>query len=492
MEMKTKEQGTVVFLFLFLIILFPSASFSEPIGLTLRDAVEMALRENLSLKAERYSIAISESEVLGSMGEFDPGLSLEVSNAYQKRSTASSLSGSENKQFIYDISLAGKVNTGTAYELKWSNERVKSNLSYLTLNPYNSSELTLTVTQPLLKGFGKDVQESALNVARNGLIASRLGNDENAISAVSDTAKAYWELYYAKRNLEVAELSLKLAENLLNEVRAKIEAGAMAPVEIYNPEAEVAVRQENLIRARKAVSDGEDALRAVINLNEWEKEIVPTNTPPVPSEVQTIQTAMEDAFNNRRDYGIALIEKKSKEIMRRFYDNQKYPEVDAFASAGLNGLDGSYPDALERLGSGNYYSWQVGLAFTVPIGNRAARGSYMKAKYEDEKAGADLEVMRQKIEVEVREAWRALRAAAETVASSGKVRIAAEKRLRAEEERFRVGMAILNDVLRFQEEYAKALSSEKRAAVDYAIAKVELEKVKGTLIEQSALQTIYR
>ena len=62
-----------------------------------------------------------------------------------------------------------------------------------------------------------------------------------------------------------------------------------------------------------------------------------------------------------------------------------------------------------------------------------------------------------------------------------KTRTAAEKRFEAEEGRFKAGMATLNDVLKFQEEYAKALSSQKRAEVDYAKATVELERIKGTL-----------
>jgi outer membrane protein TolC len=125
----------------------------------------------------------------------------------------------------------------------------------------------------------------------------------------------------------------------------------------------------------------------------------------------------------------------------------------------------------------------VGLSLSLPINNRTAAGNYLKAKYDEEMARLDTEVLRQNITVEVREALRALTLARESVKATGKTRVASEKRLNAEQERFRLGMAILNDVLRFQEEYATALSSEKRALVDYAKAAVNLRKATGALLE---------
>lgn len=467
---------------IYFLLLISDAFSTEKLELTLEEAIDIALKENLSLTEERLNPLISGADIKVKEGEFEPSLNLSLSESYKKRQTASILPGAEERLLSYDLTFSGKIDTGTTYELKWNNDRIRGT-GYL-LSPFYTSDLALTMSQPLLKGFGKSIQKSNLNIARNSLEISRLKTDNKAVGIISDTAKAYWGLSSARNDLEVAELSLRLAKNLLDEAKAKIEAGVLAPVEIYKAEAEVALREETLLKARKLISDAEDNLRAVMNLKDWQKEIIPVEKVPSPSELPPIERALDAAFKNRRDYKQASIDRKNKEVLRKFYDNQKYPDLNAFASVGLNGLNGTYSDALDKLGSGNYYSWQFGLSLSIPIGNRTAKGNYLKAKHEEEKADIAIRVIEQKIIVEMRESWRSLKLAVESIAATTKTRIAAEKRLKAEEGRFKVGMATMNDVLKFQEEYAKALSSEMKAHVDYAKAVIELERVKGTLGSQ--------
>jgi outer membrane protein TolC len=91
--------------------------------------------------------------------------------------------------------------------------------------------------------------------------------------------------------------------------------------------------------------------------------------------------------------------------------------------------------------------------------------------------------MAQRIRLEVREALRNVNVAMESIEATSVTRLAADKRLRAEEEKFRVGKATLRDVLEFQAELASALSDEKRSRADYAIAIAKLAKQTGTLLD---------
>jgi outer membrane protein TolC len=460
------------------------SSAQERLELSLSEAVGISLRENLSLAEEDVLFRIAEAEIKVSEGEFDPALTFEVNQSFEKAQSATSFTSAEEKLTRYGISFGGKVNTGTSYELALSSSRTEvSQTPFLLLNPYYRTALELTLTQPLLKGFGRGVQESSLMVARKNQEIAGLRTEHRIMEIIADTVGAYWELYFARGDREVSEFSLELAENTLKEVRAKIEAGSLAPVEIYSAEAEVAIREENLLRAGKAVSDAEDALKAVMNFKDWDKEVVPVETPPEPAGAPELEALLAAALENRRDFKQSLEEQKNKEILRKFQKNQKLPEMNLIAGAGLNGLDGNFGNSLDSTASGDFYSWQVGLSLSLPINNRTAAGNYLKAKYDEEMARLDTEVLRQNITVEVREALRALTLARESVKATGKTRVASEKRLNAEQERFRLGMAILNDVLRFQEEYATALSSEKRALVDYAKAAVNLRKATGALLE---------
>jgi outer membrane protein TolC len=264
--------------------------------------------------------------------------------------------------------------------------------------------------------------------------------------------------------------------------QAKIEAGTLAPVEIYKAEAEAAIREERFLSARKAVFDAEDTLRAIMNTTEWHGEIVPVEVPPEPAPAPALAGLMEDAFANRRDLKRVDTELKSREIMRNYYKNQMLPEFNVVGSAGLSGLSDSFGSAIDSTSDGNFYNWKVGLVFELPIGNRAKKGQYLRAKNEAERAVLKVEQIKQQITVDVRTVLRAVELARESVRASGRSRVASEKRLEAEEERFRLGMATLNDVLTFQQEYADAISSEKRAIADYASASVSLRRASGTLL----------
>ncbi|MBI5640633.1 MAG: TolC family protein [Nitrospirae bacterium] len=477
-----KSIGTFFCLFSFCILLIVStAAAAQRYDLILKEAIEIALRKNLLVKQEEANRAIAGADILIREGEFDPALKLQVNESFKKGPVASEIMGSEERLFQSEIGLGGKIHTGATYELKWTNASTRNNSPFFTLNPYYSSELTLTISQPFLKGAGSDVQKSGLRVARNNLSMASLSLDERAEQIVADTSMSYWILVSARAELEVAEISLRLARDLLEEVKAKITAGTLAPAEIYKAEAEVALREEALLRNRKLIADAEDKLRIVMNIENWNAEIVPADRPPATSEMPPLDQALKTALANRKDLLQSAIDSQNKEILRRFYENQMLPDISITGSAGLNGLDGHYSDALDRIGAGRSYSWQVGIFLGIPIGNRSAKGNMLRAKYEEDRAGISREIIRQKVVTEVREAWRALQLAMESVEATAKTRTAAEKRLDAESVRFRTGMATLTDVLKFQEEYARAVSSERESHLQYAKAVTALEKSKGTL-----------
>jgi outer membrane protein TolC len=168
--------------------------------------------------------------------------------------------------------------------------------------------------------------------------------------------------------------------------------------------------------------------------------------------------------------------------MRNYYKNQMLPELDLVGSTGLSGLSNSYGSAFESATDRDFHSWEIGVTLEIPLGNRAQKGQYQRAQLEAELAELGIKEIKQQITVDVRTALRAVELARESVRASARSKVASEKRLEAEEERFRLGMATLNDVLTYQQEYADAIASEQRAIADYASASVSLRRASGTLL----------
>jgi outer membrane protein TolC len=178
----------------------------------------------------------------------------------------------------------------------------------------------------------------------------------------------------------------------------------------------------------------------------------------------------------------AEIERKKREILTRYYRNQTMPDLEIFGVFGLSGLDDTSVHSLEELAGTSDKNWQIGLSLQIPLWGRSAKGKYLSAKLEQLKAETEIKEIRQRIILETRQAWRALTLSLKRIEATRKTRIASEKRFEAEKERFSVGIATLNDVLRFQEEYTKALFEESRSEFESIKKQVDLEKTTGTLL----------
>jgi outer membrane protein TolC len=389
-----------ILVILFLSLTVQAAYGQEKLELTLADAVAAALSRNLNVEEEKLLQKVEEAGILEAKGEFDPTLSAGINAAETKDPSVTTIVSTEQETVDYDAALQGKIPTGTSYDLRVTGTKVKRSATpFLLVNPYYSSDAVITITQPLLKGFGTRVQKSRIRAAETDLEAARLRAEHHAMELIDETALAYWELYFARGNLEAAGISLKLAESTLKEVQAKIEAGTFAPVEIYKAEAEAAIREEKFLSARKAVFDAEDTLRAIMNTTEWHGEIVPVEVPPEPAPAPALEGLMKDAFANRRDLKQADTELKSRKIMSSYYKNQMLPELNVVGSAGLSGLSDSYASAIESTSDGDFYNWKVGLVFEIPIGNRAKKGQYLRAENEAELAELKVKQIKQQITV---------------------------------------------------------------------------------------------
>ncbi len=464
------------------LLTFTTLTAGEVIRLSLREAVRMGVEKNLGLKISRYEPMKAEQEILKNKGAFDPTVSLSLSRAYDRSQSPTIVVSSEQRSLETTLSLEGKLFTGTQYSLRWNYQKFRGDSAFLTINPYHLTELTLSVSQPLLKGAGKEIQKSMIYISEKDrdISEERLrGYTEELIVKV---VKAYLALRLAEEGYKAAELSLRLGENILKEVKAKIETGLLPSVEIYKAEAEVAKRETALLEAKNRLKDAEDHLRVLLNIP-WYQEIK-----VLPEEYKrrdfTLDELIDKALTRRGDIKEAELQLQKAEVLERYYKNRTLPDLEVFASYGLSGLSSSSSDAFDRLSEGGDKNWTVGIAFQMPLFNRTSKAAYYRARYERLQAEDRLRELKKKVVFEIRKRLRALRLAEKEIESRRKIRIAYQKRYEAEEGRFREGLATLNDVLRYQEEYIEALLQEKKAVFDCVAAFVELKKAEGGLFEE--------
>lgn len=281
--------------------------------------------------------------------------------------------------------------------------------------------------------------------------------------------------------IEAAAVALTLAQKTSDEVNARIAAGMTAPVDIYAAEAETAVREEALLAAENNAKNAENTLKGIMNIGLFGTRLEPLSSPPDPAAPPPLESIIDQALKLRQDYQKALIDKKNKELFASYYKNQMLPDLSAIASYGQTGLDGQYHSTIDELASGKYFSWKIGLVLNVPIFNWKNRGNYTKADLELKQTGAAIREIEKNITVEAAEAYNNLNYAIKKIKASGKSLLAAEKSIAAEDGKFRAGLSTLNDLLKFQRDYATALYDEAKSRADYAKSLVELNRIQGLL-----------
>ncbi len=249
--------------------------------------------------------------------------------------------------------------TGTSAELKWNATDSKTDFSFQQLVPQYKSDLTLNLTQPLLKDFGIEIGESMIKIANLNFEISQYEFKNQVMEILNGIEKFYWSLYFQIKDYEARQKSLKAAEDLLREFKIRIDAGTLAPIEIYQAEAEVAERKQDLIVAADLVKDTEDRLKTSLNFYDkqeyWDVEIIPADDPRSGPITVDFTQSLQEAFTYRPDYIQAKMDIEARNIMVKYTKNQTLPRVDLFGTLGTMGLAGrGNPDAASFGGGGGF------------------------------------------------------------------------------------------------------------------------------------------
>jgi outer membrane protein len=488
---------------------FPVTAAAEDEGgvleLTLKDCIEIALKNNLDIEVARYDPQITHTAIDQAWGTFDPNIYLQGRNTEEDRLSyfGYEVQGTEASRWLatgYDQTFTPGTNVSFDFFLR-SNTSEEEFLGELNSSDSWLADAQLTVTQPLLRNFGRDLNKRGIYIAQNNLDISNEQFRGEVIEVLNGVQAAYWNLKYTIGWLGVQQQSLKRAQDLYDLNLVKVEVGALPPIEITTAEAEVAARQVAIITAENDVREAKDNLRQVLNLaqelSDWERDVIPVDDAVFEPVELDWQQEVEEAFANRPDLSQARLGLKNWQIDIEFRDNQIKPELNLEAGYGHAGLDqdrfdqetgelvnnASLSNALQGMVDGDLMDWHVGATFSMPLRNRTAKANYAAAKLEKTRAELSLRRLEQQVVVEVRFAIRTLLTSSEQVeASRISVRLAEEK-LAAEEKKFENGLSTSYNVLLMQEDLVEQQFEYGRALLDFKKAGYGLEAAKGTLLD---------
>lgn len=472
----------------------PRDDEGTPLPLSLRQCILLALRSNLDIGIERLNPEVARANVMTERGAFDPRLSASYTHGEDTSAFfAPTVTGEEQRQSTsrrdnYEVAMTQRTATGATVTANTTTGRGESAPSERddTFNSYAG----LSLVQPLLRGFGTDVNLGSLRIARRNQRVADATFYDQVQQVVRDVCAAYFELIYIRRDLQTRLESLELAEQLLRDNAARVEIGTMSPIDISQASAEAAARREELYRVQRSIRDQENVLKRLItnDIMPWLKfRIIPTDIPPDAFTPVPLQRSITLAMRNRMDLKRGLEQAEIANIQVRQDENGMLPQVDFRADYGYGGLSRHYGPSVGNIAQTDNPQWQVGVTVEIPLGNREARGRLMASNASRQQTLMELKRLEQNIIVEVDNAAGRAASNQQRIVSAAVARKLAEETLRDEQLKLNEGASTSFVVLQLQQDLTAARLRELRAIADMQIAVVDLVRAQGVILQRNNL-----
>lgn len=457
------------------------------------DCIMYVVKNNSEVRIERIEPQIAEQDIRIAKSGFHPNLELKY---YLFNSSEPSLipflSGTDtSKTRGIDIGagITGRLYTGTIYSMEFLNNWLKTNSKYQFINPAYESQAKITITQPLFKGAGVVVNKANILIATNkkGIRLNDLTNQ--IIETITQVKEAYYNYLFTIENCRIAKLSLRRARYLEDIIETRYKSGLSSSIELLEASSAVANRLQISIEADSLRENAEDLLKLLTNLIDdpylWNAEIVPLDKPEFKKIDIDLVGALITAFDNRPDYKSAKIELENLDIEIKVAGNNLWPELDLVGSLGVNGLGGDYSQDWDRLISGDYPQWAIGVKASYPWLNVGGRASYEMVRLRKAQALIGFKRLEQKIVLDVRNRVRDVKTNYRKLIAARHYKQVQQKNFYAQRERFLAGQISTHDLLEYEEELAKAQVGYIRALIDYNIAIVKLQQALGVTLKES-------
>lgn len=470
----------------------PEISESEPLRLTLQEAILQSLDNNAAFQVDRLTPALQRTYETEERAEFDPVLSGEFSKTRAK--TSEDVRGQADDEVASATSTGGALSletllpTGTTLGLEAGRTNSRED-GFTSDTDTQANQYGINVTQPLLRSFGPRVNLANLRKAKLDTRISQYELQGLAEALVAEVEKTYWDYVLAERQIEIYTDSLEIAEQYINEIKERINIGKLAETELAAAEAEVARRREDLINANSNFANVRLLFIRLLNpggSNRWTRELEILDKPlAAPLELGDVETRVQKALALRPEINEALlrIEKGDLEIIRT--RNGLLPKLDLFIRLGNT----SYSETFSSKNNldGKEYAYEIGLQFEYALGNRAKKAEHERALLSVEQAKEMLNNLQGLVQVDVRSAYIEVERFREQTEATKATRKLREEALRVENEKFRVGKSTAFLVAQASRDLVASRISEVEAVVNHLKAQVDFFRLESSLLERRGI-----
>ena len=465
---------------------------AERVELQLAEARAFTLENNLDLRVALIAPAIASQTVREEEAAWDAVAGVDLNWIETDQPTATQLTGSQIDIQRLTPRVDVPLRTGGVVRLGLPIEQTRTNNPFSTLDPSVTTDFEFSITQPLLRNFGRDAEMFALRLASYEEGVALAQTKLEVIRQLAAADRSYWRLYAALRALDVARQQYDLALEQLRRAERQFNAGRVAEIEIIRAEEGVSERLEAIIQASNAVKQEQRALKLLMNAPQFPLDEFPILWPASDPEVAPLDLnpdrLTEIALAQRMELLELELRLAADAATIAFQENQALPLFTLDYTYRVNGLGGTFSESAGVLQDNDFADWAVSLTLEQPIGNNAAKARVAQAVITRLQRLSTKQARRLTIEREVRDAVDNIQTGWQRILAARQSAILAGRTLEAEQRQFDVGRSTSTDVLDAATRLADAQLSEIRALTEYQISKVDLAFATGSILGASLVE----
>lgn len=487
------------------------------IPLSISDLINLTLENNLDIAVTRLGPLSSRYLTETFYRPFEPTIRLSAGITRDTSPSRSQLTGASSVSQLthdYTIGFGQSLQTGTDVAVDFTLNRTSSNNAFNTFNPAWVGLMNFSLTQHVLRNFGRSINNHEIRVAQNNKTISEIQFERQVIDMVTQAQKAYWDLVFTSEDLKVKQRSLDLAQKTLSDNRIQVDIGTLASIDLVQAELQVATSQEDLIVSNFTQTQVEDQVKKLLSPEPDPglvlARVAPTNAARLPgdADILPVADAIKVALENRPEVREINLNLKNRDIDIEFARNQLLPSLDFTANFTQNSLggvetlrDGFGPgapiirvtpggpgDALRQLFGYNFTGYSVGVNLEIPLRNRAQQAEYARVVTEKKTAENQVKAIEQQIALEVRNAITQVQLQKARIEAAQKSRELAERQLGAEQKKFDLGTSTVRFVLEEQRNVTQMQTNEIAALINYTKALVDYDRALGMTLKKNNIE----
>jgi outer membrane protein len=461
------------------------ASLAAAAPLSLDDAIKLALQNNQNVKVSAFGPQIGRANVTAAYGTFDPVLTF--NRSYEEDETPGLVAPPGRRRLDqadhYSLSLDGSTPWGMSYSLGGRADNPRNSTTGFLDNYVTFGGVS--VTQPLLRGFGFTSALNGLRVAKANRGINDWQHKLTVINTVTSVIVVFNNLQEARENLKISQLARDLAAKTHGDNKKRLEIGATSQAEVVQSEAGVANREEAILISQRRVADTENQLRLLVgdtslSVNGPPLEIV--ELAPAPDISVDAAADLKKAYDLRPDYQMERLGLTIDRHNNALAQMNLLPTVNFVGSYGYSGVSSNFRAARDQVRDEDARSYSAGLVVRIPLTFTQDRGRARAAKLNLRQGEANLVRVEQDIAFAVTAAAGQIETTKKRVAATKIAVDLAGKQLENEQKRFQTGASTTFLLTQAQQNLSLAQNSYARAVADQRRAIATYEQQLGTTL----------